>query len=111
METTMIHTGETALVIGMNGGFGGATARALIRRGFRVRALSRREAPVPEPGVSWVRGDAMNAADVLTAARGATVVVHAANPVGYRNWREHGLPMLANSIAAARCNGATLLFP
>jgi nucleoside-diphosphate-sugar epimerase len=110
-ENTMNRTPETALVIGMSGGFGAATARALLRRGFNLRALSRHAAPGAEAGVSWVNGDALNAADVMAAARGATVIVHAAHPAGYRNWREHGVPMLANSIAAARHNGATLLFP
>ena len=29
----------------------------------------------------------------------------------YRRWREDGLPMLANAIAAARGAGAAILFP
>ncbi len=32
----------TALVIGATGGIGGAVAQALLARGYRVRALSRR---------------------------------------------------------------------
>lgn len=102
---------QKALVLGMNGGFGGAVGRALLTRGFEVHALTRREAPDAEPGVRWIRGDALNAADVLAAARDATVIVHAAHPAGYLKWREHGMPMLANVIEAAKRNGATVLFP
>jgi nucleoside-diphosphate-sugar epimerase len=110
-ETTMNRSNGTALVIGMHGGFGGSVARALVKRGFGIHALTRREAPAAEHGVRWMRGDALNAAEVLAAARDTNLIVHAAHPPGYRNWRSHGLPMLENSIAAARQCGATLLFP
>ena len=49
-----------------------------------------------------MQGDAMNAAEVLAAAHGADVLVHAVNPPGYRRWNEVVLPMIDNSIAAAR---------
>ncbi len=49
--------------------------------------------------------------DVLQAARGCAVIVHAVNPPGYRRWSELVLPMLDNSIAAARAEGATLVLP
>jgi nucleoside-diphosphate-sugar epimerase len=58
-----------------------------------------------------VAGDAMNRADVLRAAAGADVIVHAANPPGYRNWRGLALPMLDSTIAAAEATGATIVFP
>ena len=99
-----------ALVIGFTGGIGGATARALAARGFHIRALTRRPQRA-QPGVEWILGDAMNAADVLAAARGAAVIVHGANPPGYRNWRGLALPMLANTIAAAKQVQATIVFP
>jgi len=102
---------ETALVIGMNGGFGGATARALAARGFSIRALARRPPKSAAGNTEWISGDAMNVADVLAASRGAQVIVHAANPAGYRNWRGLALPMLANTIAAAKHSGATIVFP
>lgn len=99
-----------ALVIGMTGGIGSATARALAARGFRIRALTRRAQPA-ERGIEWIRGDAMNAADVLAAASAADVIVHGANPPKYRNWRGLALPMLANTIEAAKAVGATVVFP
>lgn len=107
---------DSALVIGITGGLGGAVAGALAARAWRVRALhrdpatARARSPTP-PGVDWVRGDAMDAADVLAAADGVDVIVHAANPPGYRDWRGLAMPMLDHAIAAARRTGATLLFP
>jgi nucleoside-diphosphate-sugar epimerase len=103
-----------ALVIGATGGFGGATAAALLAHGWRVRALNRdpeaaaSASPLP---VEWTRGDAMVRDDVRRAAEGVKVVVHGANPPGYRNWKGLVLPMLENSLAAAGAEGARLLMP
>jgi nucleoside-diphosphate-sugar epimerase len=105
----------TALIIGATGGIGSETARALIRHGWRVRALNRDPQKAARNDwigpVEWIKGDAMNAADVIAAARGASVVVHAANPPAYRNWKGLQLPMLESSIAAAKAAGARLVFP
>ena len=95
---------KIALVIGAAGGVGGETAAALARHGWSVRGLTRRPQPA-RPGLAWVPGDAMNAADVLRAAEGASLIVHAANPPGYRNWDTQVLPMLDNTIAAAKAVG------
>lgn len=106
---------KTALIIGATGGIGSETARALLGHGWQVRALTRDVARArraePELNVEWVTGDAMNAADVIAAARGVNVVVHAANPPGYKNWRGLALPMLESSIAAAKANGARVVLP
>lgn len=106
-----MNTRPLALVIGMTGGIGGATARALAARGFAIRALKRNALARREGGIEWYPGDAMNAPDVSAAAEGAAVIVHAANPPGYRNWRGLAIPMLANTIAAARRVGAAIVFP
>jgi len=39
------------------------------------------------------------------------VIVHAVNPPGYRHWAEQVLPMIDNTIAAARIAGATIVLP
>ena len=106
-----MNTKPLALVIGATGGIGGATARALAARGFAIRALHRNAGARRQRGIEWHQGDAMNPADVAAAAAGAAVIVHAANPPGYRNWRGLAIPMLANTIAAARSVGATIVFP
>jgi nucleoside-diphosphate-sugar epimerase len=53
----------------------------------------------------------MNAAEVTTAAEGASVIVHAVNPPGYRNWGQLVIPMIESSIGAARAHGARILLP
>jgi nucleoside-diphosphate-sugar epimerase len=102
---------KTALVIGANGGIGNATARALLRHGWQVRALVRRIPAKANPAIGWILGDAMDRDAVIDAAWGATAILHAAHPAGYRNWGRFVLPMLDNSIAAALATGARLALP
>jgi nucleoside-diphosphate-sugar epimerase len=104
---------NTALVLGATGGIGGEVARQLHAAGWDVRALHRGAAESPErrDGITWLRGDALQRQDVLDAARGCAVIVHAVNPPGYRKWPELVLPMLDNSIAAAAAEGATIMLP
>ena len=101
------------LVLGATGGIGGAVARTLWGLGWTVRALNRNaaDARLRHPEFDWRQGDAMNAADVLKAAEGVELVVHAVNPPGYRDWQKLVLPMLDNTIAAARAAGARILLP
>ncbi|HCX82006.1 MAG: hypothetical protein A3E00_02580 [Curvibacter sp. RIFCSPHIGHO2_12_FULL_63_18] len=103
----------TALVLGATGGIGGEVARQLVAAGWAVRALRRGAAHATgkQGGIEWVQGDAMNRADVLTAAQGCAVIVHAVNPPGYRRWAELVLPMVDNTIAAAQAVGATIVLP
>lgn len=104
---------KTALVLGATGGVGGEIARTLIARGWRIRALHRQggAADATADGFEWIQGDAMSAADVLAAAKGVSLIVHAVNPPGYRNWGKLVLPMLDNSIAAAKAAGARIVLP
>jgi nucleoside-diphosphate-sugar epimerase len=102
---------KTALILGATGGIGGEVARRLEARGWAVRALHRNPQATGKDGFEWARGDAMSVSDVAAAAEGASLVVHAVNPPGYRNWGELVLPMLDNTIAAASRNGARILLP
>ncbi len=108
-------TNRTALVLGATGGIGGEVARQLIARGWSVHAMQRDPDKLPpsarESGLVWHRGDAMSAADVAAAACGVSVIVHAVNPPGYRNWGKLVLPMLDNTIAAACSNGSRIVLP
>lgn len=121
MTRAVFNNQRSALVLGATGGIGGAIAAALIRRGWAVRGLVRdREAAVagwrggaarPE----FIAGDAMVRDQVIAAAcEGGAVsaIVHAVNPAGYRNWDTLVLPMLENSVAAARAaGGARIVLP
>ncbi len=116
----MPSTDRTALVVGATGGFGGELAVTLMGRGWHVRGLTRHPENARRAadlgGVEWIAGDAMKDRDVVAAAAPAggppaALVVHGANPPGYRNWGTTALPMLESSIAAAKAAGARLVFP
>ena len=107
---------NTALVLGITGGIGGEIALALLRRGWRVRALHRNPASVAVPEemrgkIEWISGDAMKRDDVIAAAQGVSTIVHAVNPPKYNNWAGLVLPMLDNTIAAARAHRARVVLP
>lgn len=104
---------RTALILGATGGIGGAVAQRLLAAGWTVKALHRQAADqqARAPRLSWIQGDAMERADLINAARGVALIVHAVNPPGYRNWGALVLPMIENSIAAARAAGARILLP
>lgn len=104
---------NTVLVLGATGGIGGEVARQLRDQGWHVRALRRGgpQAREQRDGIAWIRGDAMHRDDVITAAEGCSVIVHAVNPPGYRRWAELVLPMIDNTLAAARAQGATVVLP
>jgi nucleoside-diphosphate-sugar epimerase len=105
-----------ALVLGITGGIGGEVARVLVQRGWHVQALHRNPAALQLPvelrgHVEIVRGDSMQRRDVVAAATGASVIIHGVNPPRYNNWRGLALPMLENTIAAARSSSARIVFP
>ncbi|KPC54664.1 NAD-dependent epimerase/dehydratase family protein [Amantichitinum ursilacus] len=102
---------KTALVLGATGGIGGEIARQLVAAGWRVRGLRRKAGGPDQSGIEWMTGDAMQRADVLRAAEGAEVIVHAVNPPGYQRWSELVLPMLDNTLAAAAVNQARVVLP
>lgn len=103
-------TTRTALVLGATGGIGGAMRQRLLAGGWQVKALTRRPSPRLE-GCEQILGDALDPAAVLAAAQGVSVIVHAVNPPGYRNWATQVLPMIDNSIAAAQAVGARIVLP
>ncbi len=100
-----------ALILGITGGIGGEMAAGFLRRGWTVRGMARDPAKRNIDDVEMIAGDAMRAGDVLAAARGCCVVVHAVNPPGYRDWDKLVLPMIDNTIAAARAVGARVVLP
>jgi len=112
----MSNTSPSALILGATGGIGGAVAQRLLADGWKVKALHRNAAAQAQAGsqagrMDWIQGDAMQRDDVVGAAQGVSLIVHAVNPPGYRNWAGLVLPMMDNSIAAARTSGARILLP
>jgi len=108
------HMNKTALILGATGGVGGSVTDELLSRGWTIRALTRdpaRAAAARDGAVQWIKGDAMDRQAVVTAAEGCSLVVHAVNPPGYRDWDKLVMPMMDNAIAAARVAGARVLLP
>jgi nucleoside-diphosphate-sugar epimerase len=108
----MTSTVRTALVLGATGGIGSETANALSRHGWKIRALVRSGRPANAiDSWEWVKGDALDRDSIVAAAQGTQAIVHAVNPPGYRNWAAVVLPMIENTIAAAKASGARILLP
>jgi nucleoside-diphosphate-sugar epimerase len=99
------------LVLGAAGQLGRAAAQTFHAAGWDVASLVRgRSAADVEPGTELIEVDARDSEAVIEAARGADVVLHALNPP-YTQWSAAALPLAEAAIAAARENGATLVFP
>ena len=74
----MSKSPRTALILGATGGIGGETARALARRGWKIRALFRNGKSAGTPtSWEWVKGDSLDQASITVAADGADAIVHA----------------------------------
>ena len=83
---------KTALILGSNGGFGGAVAQELQARGWTVRPFRR-------------------GSDMQDAAQGVDLIVNGLNPPNYHNWAEIIPAITRQVIAAARQSGARVLVP
>jgi nucleoside-diphosphate-sugar epimerase len=84
---------KTALVLGSSGKIGSHSACAFQKAGWTVRTYDRRQG------------------DMVSAARGADVIVNGLNPPGYHDWARLIPAITAHVIEAARASGATVLVP
>lgn len=115
-ETREAAFRPAALVTGATGFVGRRLAAALVERGCRVRALTRRSAgleALERLGVEAVRGDLADPASLVRAAAGVSVVFHAAARVSDWGPREAFLAANAdgtrNVVAACREAGVARL--
>jgi len=104
----------TVLILGARGRFGSAAVQAFSQAGWRVLAQARPGATglAQAPGVRWLQLAPQETAALVSAAAGATVVVHALSPVyTHKAWRRD-VPLLTQAaIDVTRALGATLLLP
>ena len=114
--TEEISKRPAVLVTGATGFVGGRLAAALVSRGYRVRALSRRTSGLDDLerlGVEVVRGDLADSASLVRAASGVPLVFHAAGRVSDWGPREAFLRAnakgTANVVAACQEAGVGLL--
>jgi nucleoside-diphosphate-sugar epimerase len=99
------------LVLGAAGQLGRAAALAFRTAGWSVASLVRGTSrSAIAPGTELIEVDARDGAAVIEAARGADVVLNALN-VPFTQWATAAMPLAETAIAAARENGATLVFP
>ena len=98
---------ELHVVLGASGGTGSALVEELLRRGHRVRAVSR-GGDAPE-GTEGMKADVSTPEGARAASAGAAVVYHAAQPA-YTRWAEEFPPMTENVIEGAAGAGAKLVF-
>jgi nucleoside-diphosphate-sugar epimerase len=101
----------SVLVLGANGRFGRAAVTAFGAAGWRVLAQMRR-APVSAlpPGAQALVVSLHDGATLAACAAGATVVVHALNPV-YTRWRQEMMPMARQGMDLAQHLGARFMLP
>jgi nucleoside-diphosphate-sugar epimerase len=98
---------STDVVFGATGGIGGAVVDELLRRGRRVRAVSR-SGGAPE-GAEGFAADASDPGEAAAAARGAGAVYHCVNP-DYTRWPELLPPVSRSILGAAEAAGAKLVY-
>lgn len=97
------------VVVGATGGTGRALVHELVRRGHRVRAVSRRGGGGVPAGVEVVAADATDAAAMRAACAGARAVYNAVNPP-FDRWRELFPAAVRGTIEGTAAAGAVLVF-
>jgi nucleoside-diphosphate-sugar epimerase len=99
----------TVLILGATGRFGAAVMACFVKHGWQVIAQSR-SAGAPMQGVQWLSAASKDEQAIITAAKGACLVVHAWNPA-YTAWASELLPLTEHAMNIAQALNATLLFP
>ncbi len=102
---------STVLILGANGRFGLAAAKAFDAAGWRVLAHVRRNAvPGMPAGADLVRAPLESVAAALAGRPTPSVVVHAINPI-YTRWDEEALPAARAAMDLAERLGARFMLP
>ncbi len=102
---------RTVLILGANGRLGCAAARAFDAAGWRVLAQVRRDpSPSLPVGAVPLRIGTQDTAALAAAAAGASVIVHALNPI-YTRWEAEALPALRLGLDLADRLGGHFMLP
>ena len=95
------------VVLGGTGGAGSAVVAELVRRGLRVRSVSRQPGAA-QPGIEPMAADLSDPAAMRPRSVGASVVYQCMN-LPYHRWVAEFPPIQANLIAAVEAAGAKLV--
>lgn len=103
------------LVVGITGGIGRATAKALVEKGKKVIGFARNEEKAKKyidglDGVELFIGDAANIDDLRNALKEAKYLHYCVN-IPYDQWEAKSEKLLAVSVDAAVEANAKLIFP
>jgi dihydroflavonol-4-reductase len=91
---------KPTLVTGASGFVGWHVAKALIERGYRVRALVRASSNIPELEVEIIKGDLRDAASLERAVAGCGLVFHVA--ADYRLWSRNPGDLYQSNVEGTR---------
>lgn len=106
----MNATSNKVIVLGINGHIGNAVARAFLAAGYAVTGFGRSNKH-PIPGVTFIKGDADDVAQMRAAIGDTDLVVNALN-LPYHQWDKGRMEAQTEKvIAALGTSGKTLLFP
>ena len=106
-----MNTPRTVLILGANGRLGLAAAQAFDRAGWRVLAYVRRGFAAGMPAAARAVNIPLDDTGALAReAAGASVVVHAVNPL-YTRWDTQLMPLARAGMAVAERLGATFMLP
>lgn len=106
----MTNSAGLHVVLGSNGGVGGAVARTLAAQGARVRAVSRAGTPALDAArnIETAAADLQDAEATRRACVGASVIYACAN-APYHRWAALLPPLTHNALDAAAATGARLV--
>lgn len=109
-ECGRLAVGDQRLsVVFGTGPLGQATARELLRRGGKVRVVSRRGGTKGLEGAELVTADAADEVSACEACSGAAVIYHCAAPA-YTRWPIEFPPLQRGIIEGAASSGAALIY-
>ncbi|MFN7221343.1 MAG: NAD(P)H-binding protein, partial [Burkholderiales bacterium] len=101
---------KTALILGANGRLGRAVLEAFVAAGWQVLAQARRPIENLPPRARQLGIDMSNTEAVACAARDASIVVYAVNPL-YTEWDKKLLPLARQGMGIAERLGALFMLP
>ncbi|MFD1256416.1 NAD-dependent epimerase/dehydratase family protein [Mucilaginibacter terrae] len=98
-------------ILGAGGPVANALTAQLIQANQNIRLLSRRPVNITNPKVQWHKADLLQAAEVIAATKGSTVIYLCAGLIYDKDvWKQQWPVIMQNVINAAKENNARLIF-